>query len=164
MSVFPVVCTAEVPPTVVEKFLSDALAGSNELVPNSEPALAIVTAVDVLPTTASEAPLEPFTSPFLNQSVEEVSRQLNEADLFAVLDERSTEDETAVLVERKSNGSIETVRVTFDSAQHVLVALDVATLGFTEIQQIAESSGGAYGWNRTKPKKGKPAPRKRLRR
>ncbi|KAI1103184.1 hypothetical protein F4804DRAFT_239260 [Jackrogersella minutella] len=162
MSIFPVYCTAQVPILIIEKFLTDALNGSNKLAPGSEPSLAIVTAANGVPTTASSPPLQPFTSPFIGQSVEQISRQFNEMAHFSVLDERSTEDETAVLVERNSDDSIHTVRVTFGSSQSLLTALDVATLGFTEIQNIATSSGGVYGKNHPSPQEGQLAPRKRL--
>ncbi|KAI0842587.1 hypothetical protein F5Y06DRAFT_130676 [Hypoxylon sp. FL0890] len=162
MSVFPVCCTANVAISTIEKFLNEALAGSNKLAPGSEPALAIITATNELPTIASMPPLQPFTSPFIGQSVEEVSRQLNEAAHFAVLDERSMEDETVALVNRNSDRSVQTARVTFDSAQSLLTALDVATLGFEEIRHIAASEGGVYGRNRESPKRGRPAPRVRL--
>lgn len=147
---------------VVENFLADALAGSNKLVPKTPPRLGIVTADGEIPTVASEPPLRPFTSPFVRQSVEEVSRQLGGATYFAVLDEQSTEDKTAVLGRRNPDGSVETVRVAFDAAQSLLTSLDVGTLGFYEIQHIAASSGGVYRPKYEASKKGGPAPRKKL--
>lgn len=130
--------------------------------PDTHPCLAIVTADGEIPTIASKPPLPPFTSPFIGRSVEELSRQLSGVRHFAVLDKRSTEDKTAILGSRNPDGSVETVRVTFDAAQSLLTSLDVGSIGFNEIQGIATSSGGVYGMNYEGPKKGGPAPRKRL--
>ncbi|KAI1400033.1 hypothetical protein F4819DRAFT_462736 [Hypoxylon fuscum] len=162
MSVFPVYCTAEIPVQVAERFLSEALAGSNKLAPGSEPALAIVTTTRFSPSIASQPRLQPFSSPFLGQSVEEISRELDGATFFAILDGRSMEDETALLATCDEDGTVQTARVTFNYTQSLLVSLDIATLGFGEIQHIATSSGGVYGRNRETPQRGAPAPRKRL--
>ncbi|KAI2470950.1 hypothetical protein F4781DRAFT_155781 [Annulohypoxylon bovei var. microspora] len=160
--IFPVYCIADVPISVIERLLSDSLEGSNKLAPGSEPSLAIVTTANEVPTTASWPPLPPFTSPFLGQSVEEVSDQFAHITHFAVLDERSINDETATLVQRGSLGDVQTARVTFGSVQSVLIALDVATIGFSEIQSIAAFKGDVYGIDSGSPKKGQPAPRMRL--
>ncbi|RYP14726.1 hypothetical protein DL765_006196 [Monosporascus sp. GIB2] len=164
MSPYPVCCTAEVPTEVVERFLNDAHAGAERLVPNTPRCLAVVTSVDgtaSIPTTASEPPLQPFTSPFIGQSAEEVYNHVNGANYLAILDQQSIEDGTAVLVARRPGG-IQTVRTTFESAQHLLTGLEIATLGFDEIQQVAGSSGGVYGASRNEPQRGGPAPRRRL--
>ncbi|KAI1642461.1 uncharacterized protein F4817DRAFT_352896 [Daldinia loculata] len=162
MPVFSVYCTAEMPIPVVEKFLRDALAGSNDLAPNSDPCLAIITMADDVPSGASKPPLQPFTSPFLGQSIEDISRQLNGATYFAILDERSAQDETVILGEHR-DGKVETVRVTFYSAQSLLTSFYIGTLGFSEIQHIAAKEGGVY--KQEKPegrRKGGSAPRKML--
>ncbi|RYP53408.1 hypothetical protein DL769_010524 [Monosporascus sp. CRB-8-3] len=114
-----------------------------------------------IPTTASEPPVQPFTSPFIGQSAEEVSNHVNGVNYLVILDKQSTEDDTAVLVAR-GPGGVQTVRTTFESAQHLLTAVEIATLGFDEIQQIAGSSGGVYGASRNEPQRGGPAPRRRL--
>jgi hypothetical protein len=153
---------------VLEKFLSEALSGSQRLVPNSEPELGIATVSDdgpapSVPTTASRPPLPPSLIPFVTPSAEDASRQVGDAQFFAVLDEQSSRNDTAILVARQEDDAIQTVRVTFDSAQHLLTALDIATLGFEEIRNIADSSGGVYGTPAPGgPQKGGAAPRKRL--
>ncbi|KAI1481224.1 hypothetical protein F4774DRAFT_417805 [Daldinia eschscholtzii] len=162
MSLFPIYCTAEIAIPVMEKFLRDALAGSNDLVPNSDPCLAIVTTVDEAPIEVSNPPLQSFVSPFLGQSLEQISRQLKGSTYFAVLDERSTEDETVTLGEPR-DGKVETVRVSFYSAQSLLTSLYIGTLGFSEIQHIAAKEGGIYKQEKPNGKrKGEPAPRKIL--
>ncbi|KAK6951253.1 hypothetical protein Daesc_007784 [Daldinia eschscholtzii] len=162
MTLFPIYCTIEVAIPVMEKFLRDALAGSNDLAPNSDPCLAIVTTVDEAPTEASKLPLQSFLSPFLGQSLDEISRQLRGSTYFAVLDERSTKDETVTLGEHR-DGKVETVRVSFYSAQSLLTSLYIGTLGFSEIQHIAAKEGGIYKQEKPNGKrKGEPTPRKML--
>lgn len=117
---------------------------------------------DDVPSGASKPPLQPFTSPFLGQSIEDISRQLNGATYFAILDERSAQDETVILGEHR-DGKVETVRVTFYSAQSLLTSFYIGTLGFSEIQHIAAKEGGVY--KQEKPegrRKGGSAPRKML--
>ncbi|KAI0881837.1 uncharacterized protein GGS22DRAFT_57488 [Annulohypoxylon maeteangense] len=161
-SIFPVFCTAELPIATIEKLLSDSLEGAKKMAP-SEPSLAVVTKADNMShTTASTPPFQPFDSPFIGQSVKEISRQFPQAHHFAVLDERSLGEKTVVLVELSSPDNVQTVRVTFGSAQSVLLALNLATLGFKDIQSIAASNGGVYDLISGSPKKGQSAPRKRL--
>ncbi|KAF9636034.1 hypothetical protein BFW01_g6929 [Lasiodiplodia theobromae] len=174
-SLFPVICTAEVPTFVIDKFLSEAHAASERLVPGSEPCLAVITAaadgVLLLPSSASQPPLEPFASLFLGQPVEAVAQRLSSTDayFFAVLDERSAADETALVVASRGaggggggGGGVQAVRVTFDEVQRLLTALDVGSLGIEEVRSVAESNGGVYGPARESAQKGQPAPRKRL--
>ncbi|KAI0844669.1 hypothetical protein F5Y00DRAFT_188735 [Daldinia vernicosa] len=162
MFVFPVYCTAEVPIPVMEKFLRDALAGSVDLAPGSDYCLAIITRADEVPSGASKPPLQPFASPFLGQSIEDISRQLNGATYFAILDEQSTPDETVILGEHR-DGKVETVRVTFYSAQSLLTSFYIGTLGFFEIQYNAAREGGVYKQEKPEARRrGGPAPRKLL--
>lgn len=90
---------------------------------------------------------------------------------FVILDTRSTEDDTALLVEQTtgddesvedSNG-IQTVRIPFSEAQIMITALEVGTLGFQDLQDNARAEGGTWR-ERVKPQQGEPAPRKLLRR
>ncbi|KAI0108117.1 hypothetical protein F4814DRAFT_441678 [Daldinia grandis] len=162
MSVFPVYCTGKVPTPVVEKLLYYSNFGGNNLASNSNPCLAIITMADEMPSRASTPPFQPFISPFLGLSVEDISRQLNGATYFAILDERSPEDETVILGEHR-DGKVETVRVTFYSAQSLLTSLYIGTLGFFEIQHIAAKEGGVYKQEKHEgKKKGGSAPRKIL--
>ncbi|KAI8956481.1 hypothetical protein F5Y11DRAFT_186371 [Daldinia sp. FL1419] len=162
MFTYPVYCIANIPVPVLETLLYEALTGSNDLTPNSDFSLTVMTSVNQLSTKASKPPLQPFSSPFIGQSVNEISLQLKGATYFAVLDERSAKDKTVILGEFKDN-KVETVRVTFHSAQSLLTALYVGTLGFFEIQSAAAKTDGVY--KQVKPegqKKGGPAPRKML--
>lgn len=157
---------------MVNKLLNDAHAGSEELVPNSPRCLAVVTSVDgapSVPTTASQPPWAgDYASPFVGQSVAEVANQVHGAAYLVILDKRSIEDDTAILAAARQpgggGGGVQTVRVTFRSAQLLPTALEVASLGFTEVQDIANKSGGVYGASRGNPppQRGGPAPRKRL--
>jgi hypothetical protein len=123
---------------------------------------------DALSSSASQPPLQSFTSPFSGQSVEEAAQHpvFQNASFFAVLDERSTRDSTALLVARDPNGSVHTVRVTFLEVQRTLISLGIGSIGFDEIQSIAvdQSNRGVYGApaRRRGPQQGGPAPRMRL--
>lgn len=91
--------------------------------------------------------------------------------LFVVMDSRSAEDDTVLLVTTASDGGasqtggagLQTVRATFDCAQSVLVGLDIGTQGFEEVRIIAAGEpGGVYGAERRDqggPPKGGSAPR-----
>lgn len=159
----------------MEKFLKDAYTGSEQLVPGTSPSLVILTTSntsdkgsDALTSSASQPPVQSFTSPFLGQSVEDAARHpvLQNASFFAVLDEHSARDSTALLAARDPNGSVDTVRVAFSAVQRTLISLDIGSIGFAEIQSIADTqgNGGVYGSSVStqRPQKGGPAPRKKL--
>jgi hypothetical protein len=97
-------------------------------------------------------------------SVAEVSQHATHSRYFVVLDERTVQDNTALLVTRGDNldYGTPTVRVTFDTAQHLLISLEIGNMGFKELQDIAASQDGALGSHPEPPKKGDPAPRKKL--
>ncbi|USP82862.1 hypothetical protein yc1106_10136 [Curvularia clavata] len=175
LELFPVICTADIPTAVVEMFLRDAYTGSEQLVPGTSPSLVVLTTSntsdkgsDALTLSASQPPLQSFTSPFLGQSIEEVALHsvFQNVSFFAVLEERSTRDSTVLLAARNPNGSVDTVRVAFSVVQRTLISLDVGSLGFAEIQSIADVQGNdwVYGMpiSRQCPQKGGPAPRKKL--
>ncbi|KAI0203565.1 hypothetical protein F4808DRAFT_24199 [Astrocystis sublimbata] len=166
MVTYPVCCIAEMPVTTLNKLLNQAHAGSEELVPNSDHELSIVgTESDgssKLPSEVTVPPLNESFKPFIAGSLEEAVKAIGGATYFAVLDRQSTADDTAVLVQRQDDGSLETARATFKSVQIVLASLVVAAIGFQEIVSIADSQGGVYGRSTETPKKGEPAPRKRL--
>jgi hypothetical protein len=160
----------------VETLLKDAYTGSEQLVPGTPPSLLILTITNtndqgsdaLSSSSASQPPVEPFISPFLGQSVEDAAQHpvLRNASFFAVLDERSTRDSTALLAACDPNGSVRTVRVTFSKVQRTLISLNIGSIGFTEIQSIAAAQGneGVYGAPvpGQGPQKGGAAPRKRL--
>ncbi|EMD63371.1 hypothetical protein COCSADRAFT_357797 [Bipolaris sorokiniana ND90Pr] len=172
---FPVICTVDIPTSILENFLKDAYTSSEQLVPGTSPSLVILTTSntsdkgsDALTSSASRSPLQPFTSPFLGKSVENAAQHpvFQNASLFVVLDERSTRDNTALLAARDPNGTVDTVRVTFSAVQRTLISLDICSIGFAEIQSIADAQGndGVYGTpvSTQGPQKGCPAPRKKL--
>lgn len=159
----------------VETFLKDAYTGSEKLVPGSSPSLVILTITntsdkdsDALSSSASQPPLHPFTSPFLGQYVEDAAQHsvFHNASFFAVLDERSARDSTALLAARDPSGSVRTVRVTFSEVQRTLISLGIGSIGFAEIQSIAAAQGNEGVYGAPVPgqgqQKGGPAPRKRL--
>lgn len=161
----------------VETFLKDAYTGSEQLVPGTPPSLVILTTTntseegsDALSSSASQPPLQPFTSPFLDQSVGDAAQHpvFCNTSFFAVLDECSTRDSIALLAARDANGSVRTARVTFVEVQRTLISLSIGSIGFAEIQSIAaaaQDSRKVYGASvpRQYPQKGSPAHRKRLR-
>ena len=102
---------------------------------------------------------------------------------FVILDTRSSEDDTALLVEvspvddesavndegtendestENNSGKVQTVRIPFSEAQIMIAALEVGSIGFREIQDNARAAGGTWR-ERVKPQRGGPAPRKMLR-
>ncbi|KAI1798495.1 hypothetical protein F4811DRAFT_229253 [Daldinia bambusicola] len=118
--------------------------------------------VDEMPTEAPRLPLQPFASPFVGQSAEDISRQLQGSIYFAVLDGQSMSDETVTLGEL-SDGKVETVRLSFYSAQSLLISLGIGTLGLPEIQHIAAKEGGVYKQQKPEAtKKGGPTARELL--
>ncbi|KAL1615676.1 hypothetical protein SLS56_011727 [Neofusicoccum ribis] len=163
IELFPVCCTAEVPASTVNKLLDDAHAGSERLAPGSPRVLAVATsaAEAQAPTTATLPPVQQSAPPFPKQTAEHVAQHVGSAAFFVLLDERSVTDDTAVLAARRAGGAVDTVRVAFSAVQHLLASLDMATMGFAEIQSIAEANGGVYGGGGA-PRQGGPAPRKRL--
>ncbi|KXX79397.1 hypothetical protein MMYC01_204052 [Madurella mycetomatis] len=180
MATFAVCRTAEIPPAVIDRFLSVAYAKSEELAPGIGPCLVVLPSGNdddssrdaetaTMPGSAAELP----PSPFIGMSTLEVAERLGTPRnrLFVVMDSRSAEDDTVLLITTASHGGtgqdegggVQTVRATFGSSQSVLVGLDMGTQGFGEVQSIALGSpGGVYGPERRGdggPRKGEPAPR-----
>lgn len=146
--------------------MAAALAGNEKLVLNSEYDLAIVTVASdgsaTVPAVASKPPLPQSITPFTAESIEDAAQNVGGAKYLAVLDEESAIEETAIIASRQAEGPVRVVRATFDSVQHLIAALSVASIGFAEIQSIADSSDDVYGRHTKNPRKGEPAPRKRL--
>ncbi|KAK4238544.1 hypothetical protein C8A03DRAFT_43719 [Achaetomium macrosporum] len=180
MATFAVCRTAEIPPAVIDRFLSVAYANSEELAPGLGPCLVVLQSgknddkdkdAGTATTPGSAAELPP--SPFVGMSAPEVAERLDAPmnRLFVVMDSRSAEDDTVLLVTTASDGGssqdegggVQTVRATFGSTQSLLVGLDMGTQGFEEVRSIAAASpGGVYGPERRGdggPRKGEPAPR-----
>ncbi|KAJ8112705.1 hypothetical protein OPT61_g4988 [Boeremia exigua] len=181
------VCPQYLPPTqnaksliqdeqkTMETFLKDAYTGSEQLVPGTPPRLVILTSTNTsnkgshaLSSSASQPPLQSFTSPFLGQSVEDAAQHpvIQKVGFFAVLDERSARDGTALLAACEPNSNVSTVRVIFSEVQRSLISISIGSIGFAEIQNIAASQGneGIYGApdSGQGPRKGGQAPRKKL--
>ena len=161
----PVVCIAEIPVAVLNKLLEDALAGSEDLAPGSDHELVIIEALEDGTSKppaddASVPPLDGAFRPFVAASVGEAAKHVGDAAYFAVLDKDSAANSTVLLV--SADGSGEQARVTFDQTQAVMTSLGMGSLGFGEIQSIADSNGGVYGSPSSKPQRGGPAPRMRL--
>jgi hypothetical protein len=179
---------------VIDSFLGVAYAESEDLAPGVGPRLVMMasgkhtpddgldTVVAAPAVSGHAAELPP--SPFIGMSVSEVAERLGSPRnrLFVVMDSRSAEDDTVLLAttigseggiardsqdDHEDGHAVRTVRVTFASSQSVLVALDMATMGFEEVQSIAaDSPEGVYGHERRVdddgdyiPSKGEDAPR-----
>ncbi|KAK4448370.1 hypothetical protein QBC34DRAFT_407315 [Podospora aff. communis PSN243] len=150
----------EIPIGVVDRLLAAAYARSEELAPGSPQDLAVVGMENGEP------------SRFLGMTPKMVSQQLGpENTLFLILDARSAEDDTALLVARgnhydidkEDSNDVETLRIDFSETQCTITTLEVGCGGFPELQSIAGAGEGVL--RRSEPKqKGGPAPRKLLRR
>lgn len=141
------------------------------MVPDCTRTLALATSVEngigVTPSEASEPPVQKFTSPFIGKTVDEVACYFPKTWHFAVLDKSSIDHHTALLVERDLQDAtrpVQTVRATFDQVEIQLMALDVATIGFWEVQRDADAAGGVYRTPPLPARSGQPTntPRKRL--
>ncbi|KAK3306754.1 uncharacterized protein B0T15DRAFT_431598 [Chaetomium strumarium] len=201
MTTFAVCRTAEIPSAVIDRFLSVTYAESEKLAPGLGPCLIVLpggknddsgssdnvgsmttttTTTTTTRTTTPSSAADLAPSPFIGMSVPEVAEQLGvpRNRFFVVMDSRSAEDDTVVLVTATASDvgttaskdedpmAVQTARATFASAQSVLVGLDMGTQGFDEVRSIAAGSpGGVYGPERRGdggPRKGGPAPRVRL--
>ncbi|KAF3767840.1 hypothetical protein M406DRAFT_328895 [Cryphonectria parasitica EP155] len=150
--------------------------------PNDYTLFPIYCTADVPTSTPPRTPpTEPFTSPYAGMAPQDLiqifTAQLSGAatthynkTYFAILDERTLQDESALLVAlKKDDGAngFETVRVTFEQVQKLLIAWDVACGSVEEVQAIAQTQpGGVYGRTPSPASppvlEGRPAPRKRL--
>ncbi|KAK8016589.1 hypothetical protein PG993_014778 [Apiospora rasikravindrae] len=169
MAPFVVGCIAQIPIGVLNKFLVEALDLYNELALGNEDGLVIVEADDNYEGAykwsdqASVPPLDESFRPHITTSIEDAAGRYPGGPYRAVLNQQSLADESAVLVAREPGGEVtDTARVTFELTLVVLVALEVGTIGLSEIRRIGESQGGVYGRPTQEPKKGEPAPLKRL--
>ncbi|KAK1752168.1 hypothetical protein QBC47DRAFT_363751 [Echria macrotheca] len=146
----------EVPREVVDRLLATSHARMQDLAPGSPQTL-----TPVGPEICDPAAL-------LGQTPDAVSRLLGPAhELFVILDARSVEDDTALLVARGSllydrgDDAVDSVRIAFTEAQCLVTSLEMRTSGFEELQSIANSQGGVYRPG-PPPQRGGPAPRKPL--
>jgi hypothetical protein len=94
---------------------------------------------------------EILQTPFLNSSFSTIQQKLSQMKTstqsatnttwFLVLDKRSTEDETAVIV-NVDEGEVRSVRVRFPVASRYLAAASIAHPSIDELMEIAEEEGG----------------------
>ncbi|KAK0620096.1 hypothetical protein B0T14DRAFT_496703 [Immersiella caudata] len=148
----------EVPTEVVDRLLAAAYARSEELAPGSSQYLVVV---------GSE---NGEVDKFIGMTPRMVSQQLGpEHTLFLILDARSAQDDTALLVVRGNrydinkddSDDVETVRIGFAETQCTITTLEMGCGGFPELQDIARSEDGVL--RHTKPtQKGGAAPRMQL--
>lgn len=84
---------------------------------------------------------------------------------FLVADEQTNEDDTLIFVDRgyEHDATPETVRLDAAHANAVPIAVQVATMDLNGLQSLVDEDGVYRGGSSApKPKKGKPAPRKKL--
>ncbi|KFA80959.1 hypothetical protein S40288_11548 [Stachybotrys chartarum IBT 40288] len=170
MSTIPVCCTAEAALPVLESLLNQAHEYHARLVPDPSHYFTIITEIKngeaFIPADPSLPPLQPFTSPFLGKSVQEVAKCLPKTRYFAVIDDRS-HDETALLVKqnlRHPDRPLQTVRVAFQVSEIEMVSMNVGSGGIEELQDAANRAGGVYAAKSREqsPQADAAAPRKAL--
>lgn len=131
----------------------------------------------------SHPPIADFPSdnyPFLARSVQDLANLLSESDpepaisshQFLVADEQTNEDNTLIFVDRgydeDNAAKPETVRLDAAHANTIPISVQVATLDLEGVRSLVDVDGvyrggsSSSGGGRPEPKKGKPAPRKRL--
>ncbi|SPQ20353.1 1921b0f6-033d-43f3-863f-5f657a69f55f [Thermothielavioides terrestris] len=164
-TIFAVCRTAEVPAEVIDNILTASYEYSEHLSAGIGPLLAVLPGpgdgndgsnmdtVEANVTMAGTAASLP-PSPFIGMSAEQVAERLGEPKnrFFAVLDARTAEDSTVLLAAMETDddgevtGRLQTVRAAPKWVQATLVALDIATMGFEEVIDMAEDEpGGVYG-------------------
>jgi hypothetical protein len=141
-----------------------------------QPSLYLISSRENLTLTTQPAattpPILPFTSPFrantpaemaeiLRSSVAELSPDTVDPNLFAILDERSLDDDSGLIVQVKG-GEVDRVRVHFDTINAELIRIQIITFDIKETTALV----GEDGVFRTQPpeesKKGGFAVRKKL--
>ena len=111
--------------------------------------------------------------PFLAYSVQALADLLDKSDpepaisshQFLVADEQTNKDNTLIFVDigYEKNAKPETVRLDATHANAVPIAVQVATMDLNGIRSLVDEDGVYRGGpSGPEPKKGKPAPRKKL--
>ncbi|BCR84393.1 uncharacterized protein ACHE_11795A [Aspergillus chevalieri] len=153
-----VVCTANIPPTI----LSTILTNTYDNDPECEPALILLSTNSKSDweaytlDSATQAPVtESFVSPFVGMTVQQIARCLRanasgtllSETYFYVADERTAEDQTLLLVEVEGEDveGLRSVRVSGECANPDGVALTVGTIGFEEIESLIGDDGVYHG-------------------
>lgn len=122
----------------------------------------------------SHPPITSFSDyPFLAHSIQDLADLLDKSDpepaisshQFLVADEQTNEDNTLIFVDigYEKNAKPETVRLDATHANAVPIAVQVATMDLNGIRSLVDEDGVYRGGpSDPEPKKGKPAPRKKL--
>ncbi len=98
-----------------------------------------------IPTDATVPPVQNFSPPFVGRSAEDIGKEIlhQSYHCFVVLDERSGQDETAVVGQRIGD-EIHTVRADFWSAQILMQNLAIVNIDMGEVKRHAETNEGVY--------------------
>ncbi|KAI4745923.1 hypothetical protein E4T50_03725 [Aureobasidium sp. EXF-12298] len=129
---FPIVCAAQLSEEIMNRFLEESGIADDENLP-----FAFIDSIDDYYDGPSEAPVDAPSSPdspFINKTPEECSQLLlklcedTESEIiphyFIIMDERSTQDGTVLLVTADTDQPVYTVRATFEvSAEEVTLYL-----------------------------------------
>lgn len=120
------------------------------------------------PVTAFESPFQQRTLHEVGASVRRIARQEGsniDSLLFVVLDQRSTTDKTALLVQINGGDGedfdVESLRASFDVVNYTLNSLNVGVTSFVEQQDLARANLLMHLGASEKPRGG-PAPRRKL--
>ena len=160
------------------KTLSSILREAYDEKPDSPPNIFVVSESGLLTDPENAQPSHPPISdlsdyPFLSRSVQDLADLLEKSDpepaisshQFLVADEKTNEDSTLIFVDigYEKNARPETVRLDATHANAVPIAVQVATMDLNGIRSLLDEDGVYRGGpSGPEPKKGKPAPRKKL--
>ena len=172
---FALACTADLGAERLNAFLEITYRTSKKL--DCQPSLLLVDTSfadiqeDKEPTLAA-----PTNIPVVKDSLERIAQSLKAATdqgsrpaaidsrLFVVLDERSIVQDDGLIVNAKDDGSVDSIRVHFDTINAELIRVNIMTFTLDDSKLLAREQ--ADGVLRLKPQKeserGGPAPRKRL--
>ncbi|KAI1462684.1 hypothetical protein F4805DRAFT_5736 [Annulohypoxylon moriforme] len=127
---------------MIDEFLVDSFEGINRASRSgSYPILTIMTN-NRISTTPSQPPIQSFNNPYAGHSVEYILHLFPRLDFFAILDERSILDRTALVVASSPSDGLQVVRAPFASTEAILVALISPLFTIQTFQEIAAHQGG----------------------
>ncbi|MCJ1249340.1 hypothetical protein MMC30_006563 [Trapelia coarctata] len=143
---FPIFCTANIPPNILDEFLDQSYQGCLKLGAGDSVggAPCILTSKDLASVThGSRTPTQPFSSPFLDMSVEEVRKFFAEnvvphsaftSSVFAVMDAATVAKKTCVVA--VDDGELKVIRTDFYAAMWNMVPLEMATMSIEETEFV----------------------------
>ena len=146
---------------MINKLLNDSFTGFKRLTTptygESGRCLAIITKNEHngtvnMPTKATIPPVHEFSSPFIGWSAEEIGRKIVHQSYycFAVLDERSGQDETVIIGVRIGD-EIHTVRADFMSGQLLMQNLAIINIDIWEVKRHADANEGVCRFKEPPP-------------